>query len=447
MDSVNDIVLGTVLASRDMQISLALYAVVLLLCGWLLVRKRYLMLLLWPVLIYFCGPALSSLFAAAPTLGQYIFPELTSWETLVIFLYFMGLIAIDLIFDISSVIETSVNAHAIRQLAASPMFAVIYLVTTFAALLLQCKLLLQFGTILSGNYAYWASLDSDAASYWGFLAGLYEIVFLCVVLLLLSNYRGTAKFLYLALYAATALLRVAGGTRLVLVKELAFIVILLYLQGRIRWRQLAVAAVATVLGGTVIGLLRAGGTAWGFVGPLYGVAMESALNALTFNIAYQSYLLGAIHVTSQFAHAFMFSAVNAVPSFLRTGVSQADLDALSPYTSGLYTGFDTFSPVGGMSGFATLVYAMGNPFVGVALLVATLGMVLRWTPPNRLKEILVLVFVINAIHFWRDALDISVKLVVQDMLCALIFLYIPAVRAHLAETRLGLPESPSRPGQ
>ena len=433
MGVTSSVLIETVLASPTVQIGLAMFALVLVLCGWLLVMRRYVILLLWPVVIYFCGPVLTSVFASAPALGQYIFASATLWETLVIFLYFVGFIAVDIVFDVSSVIRASIHVPFVRQLAASPMFTVVFAASTITAIALQCKLLLQFGTIFSGHYVYWADEGQAPVSYWGFLAGLYEIIFLCVVLLLLSNYRGTAKLLYLAIYAATAVLRVIGGTRLVLVKEIAFIVMLLYLEGKIKWRRLVAAAAVLVFSGTVVGLMRSSEATGGFLGPLYGVAMESALNALSFNIAYEAYLHGGMSVVTQAAHALAYSAANAIPSFLRFGFDKADMNAIDPYVAGLTAGVDSVSPVGGMSGFATLVYVVGNPFLGVALLVPTLGMLLRWTPGSRLKHIAVLVFCLNAIHFWRDGLDISVKLIVQDVLCALLFLYIPAVRAETSD--------------
>lgn len=434
MGVTSSVLIETVLATPAVQAGLAMFALVLVLCGWLLVMRRYVILLLWPVVIYFCGPVLTSVFASAPALGQYIFPSDTLWETLVILIYFVGFIAVDLVFDVSAAIRTSVHAGFMRQLAASPMFTVVFVTAAITAIALQCALLAQFGTIFSGHYAYWADEGLAPVSYWGFLAGLYEIIFLCIVLLLLSNYRGTARFLYLAVYLATALLRVIGGTRLVLVKEIAFIVLLLYLERKIKWRQLVIATTVLVLAGTVVGLMRTGGAAGGFLGPLYGVAMESALNALSFNIAYEAYLHGGMSVVTQAGHAFVYSAVNAIPSFLRFGFDKADLSAIDPTLAALTAGVDTASPVGGMSGFATLVYVVGNPFVGVALLVPTLGMLLRWTPGSHLKHIAVLVFCLNAIHFWRDGLDISIKLVVQDVLCVLLFLYVPAVWGKTSET-------------
>jgi len=432
MGDLRDIATQALFASETFRIALALFACVCALCCWLLVTRRYLILLLWPVLIYFCGPALTDVFVAAPALGQFIDQNTLVAETVVMFLYFFGLVAMDLIFDLSAVIQSSIHSRTVSQLARSPVFFLIYLGTALVAIVLQINVLREYGSILSGSYAYWASLGDPSAWYWGFLAGLYEMVFLCLVLLLLSDVRGRMRGFYIAIYCGTALLRVLGGTRLILVKELAFILILLYLERKIRWRQLVTTAGLIIIMGSAIGLMRGGGTAAGFLGPLYGVAMESGLNALSFDIAYQVQAAGAINVVDQAFQALQFTALSAVPSFLRFGVTPEQLQGLTPYFVASGLGFNTVSPVGGMSGFATLIYVVGNPFLGVVLLVAALATLIRWTPHSRLKELLMLVFAINAIHFWRDGLDISVKNLLQDLLCALLFMYVPVIRVRSA---------------
>jgi hypothetical protein len=420
-----------------------LFLAVCLLCYWLLSRRRYVILFLWPVLIYFYGPLLTSFFVGVPSLENYVFPENILAETLIMFAYFLGLIVADYAFDLSRLIRSSIYNPTVQRLASSPMFLPTYAATSLIAIVLQVDMLRQYGTVLSGSYAYWNTLgDAAATSRWGFVAGLYEIIFLCFVLFLLSGQRGKWRVVVVAIYAVTALLRVLGGTRLILVKELAFILILLFLRGNISRRLLVGAGVLTVLAGSAVGLLRAGGGAGGgLLGPLYGVAMESALNAMSFNIAYQVQVGGGIDSAHQLWQTLQFVLISVVPSFLRLGVQQADLDVLNPYLIGqATTGFDTTSPVGGMSGFATITYVTGYPLAGALLLVLLISLLLRYVPRSRLKQLAVLVFSVNAIHFWRDSIDISTKLFMQDMICALLFLYIrPAltVRASVLPPHVG----------
>ena len=97
-------------------------------------------------------------------------------------------------------------------------------------------------------------------SYWGFLAGLYEVMFVFVVLFLLSEQPSKLlNILVVGLYVLAAALRVAGGTRLLLIKELAVILIVFYMRGKIKGGRLAVMAVSVVILGSVVGLLRSSG--------------------------------------------------------------------------------------------------------------------------------------------------------------------------------------------
>jgi hypothetical protein len=109
---------------------------------------------------------------------------------------------------------------------------------------------------------------------------------------------------------------------------------------------------------------------------------------------------------------------------MRFWISQPQLDALSPYNAALAFGFDTTMPVGGMSGFATLCYISSYPMLMSVCLAMTIGFFFRYAPATNLKRIVILVFCINSIHFWRDPMDIAIKLVVQGVVCALVLLAI-----------------------
>jgi len=97
---------------------------------------------------------------------------------------------------------------------------------------------------------------------------------------------------------------------------------------------------------------------------------------------------------------------------------------LSPYNAAFAVGFDTYMPVGGMSGFATLCYISSYPMLMSVWLAMTIGLFFRYTPASNLKRIVILIFCINSIHFWRDPIDIAIKLVVQGVVCALVLLAI-----------------------
>lgn len=408
---------------------LGLFLVVCLICWRLVQRKRYVLLLLWPVLIYFCGPTLTALFADIPSLGRYVFAESAMAETLILFAYVAAFYVADRVFDLSALIGAAFSSPQIQALARSPVFLLIYLPVTLVAIALQIRMFLELGlAITGGQYGMDAHVEG-LIPYWGFLAGLYEIVFLFVVLFLLSEQRGTRRLVVVGAYVLAGALRLAGGTRLLLIKEIAVIVIIFYMQGKIGGRRLALTAAIVMVVGSVVGLLRAheGGLGSEIPGPVFALVMESGLNALTFNIAYQAQLSGFIAHHQQVLNTIQFVLMSAMPTFLRFGVDQTQLDGLSPYNAAL-SGFDTYSPVGGMSGFATLCYLTSYPLLATLALVMAIGCLLRYTPKGHYKHILVVVFCINAIHFWRDPIDIAVKNFVQDVLCALVLLYIPAPR-------------------
>jgi hypothetical protein len=416
MDSVS-------LDSNVMGVCLGLFLVVCVLCVALLQLKRYILLFLWPVIIYFCGPLITSIFSDAPVLRNYFFPEAVITETVIIFAYFVFFVVIDIFLDISSSVRSCFNGPAIAGLAQSTVFLLIYVSAITVATILQMVMLAQFGSVFSGAYV---GSRLEEIPFWGFLAGLYEIIFLCFVLFLVSGQKSKLRVFVIALYVMTAALRVAGGTRLILIKELAVICILLYLRGQIKRSRLVLVASIIVVMGSVIGFFRAHGElVSNLFGPLYGVAMESGLSALTFNVAYQVQESGYVADHGEFLNTVEFVALSAIPSFLRVGVTQADLDQMSPYGEA-HAQFDTESPVGGMSGFATICYLSSYPLLSTLTLVLILSLLVKLTRQGSIKEILVVVMSINAIHFWRDPIDIAVKNVVQDVVCALTLLYLPA---------------------
>ena len=276
------------LRSSLFEVTGVLFLIVCLLCIRLLRRRSLLLLLVWPVLIYFWGPTITSLFANAPVLRRYVFMSSLIPETLLMFIYVAGLCCLDYFFNLSHSIRKCVSSPSVVGLARSPIFLPIYLATTALAVTLQLVILHRFGSALGGGPYVMSLVSEGYIPYWGFLAGLYEIIFLFVVLYLLSGQRSRLRFLVLGLYVFAAALRLAGGTRLILVKEIAVILIIAHAQGRIKTRKLLLTGALVVVLGSVVGLLRSSGAnPFAFLGPIYGLVMESGLNALTLNIAYQ----------------------------------------------------------------------------------------------------------------------------------------------------------------
>jgi len=411
------------------ELAAGLFLIVCFLCYRLLQKRRYLILLLWPVVIYFCGPAVTMMFEDAPVLGRYVFSRNVTAETLLMLTYVVGLVLADWFLDISAVIRSSFQSESIRQLARSPLFLWIFVPAALAAAALQTKMLLDFGSIFSGVYTL-SFVDEGLIPYWGFLAGLYEIIFVLFVLFILGGQKAGLRWVVIGLYALTAALRVASGTRMILVKELAVVLILFDLEGSIRRSRLVIASLVIVVAGSAVGLARGGGGVGAFLGPLFGIGMESGLNALTLNVAYQVQDSGYVMHHANIQDTLEFVAVSAIPKFLRFGITPAALDALSPYNAALGYGFDSYQPVGAMSGFATLCYLSSDPFLATVALVAGIVLFLKLAPGGPLKQIVTLIFCISALHFWRDPIDIAVKNTLQGVLCAVALGCLPAFRSR-----------------
>lgn len=404
-------------------VAFSLFLVVVFCCYRLMQKRNYLILIVWPILIYFCGPALTMLFADAPVLKKYVFPETVLAETLMFLAYFVALLVADKLFDISSMMRISISSPAVRRLTHGPAFQIIFGTVVALALFLQIKLLAEFGSLLSGSYVI-EEVAEGLIPYWGFLAGLYEVIFLLFVLFLLSG-RHSRRYqsIVIGIYLVTAVLRAFGGTRLVLINELAVLVIIFHLRERVSTRRLVILASAALLVGSALGFLRSQDTSnVAFLGPAYGIVMEGGLNALTLNIAYKVQESGFVSENGDALRTLAFVALSAIPSFARFGVTQSDLDALSPYALPVDFGFDTAWPVGSMSGFATLCYLCSYPILASVILALTIGLLFRYAPAGNLKRIVILVFSVNAIHFWRDPIDISTKLVVQGIVCAIVLM-------------------------
>ncbi|GAA0751525.1 hypothetical protein LRH25_14715 [Ideonella azotifigens] len=406
-------------------ILIALGAFVLL--SWQTVRylqmRNYVILLIWPAFIYMIGPAATLMFVDAPVLSRYVDERRIDAQTLLMLWYLVVLVLVDRALNLSAELRRAINGEQVASLSSSVIFPGLFVTSVVLASIFQIHLLNSFGTVLSGAYI----LNSyEDIPYWGFVAGLYEIIFLCFILVLLGKHPSRPMWtLYVGMYAFTTLLRVMGGTRLVLIKELAIMIILLYLRGSISGRKLVIVGAIVVSIGSGVGLLRSGGGGeeMNVLGPVYGLVMESALNALTLGIADSVNQSGAVGHSGSAATTASWLTLAVIPSFLRLGMSEDDMTALSPYNLALSAGFDSWAPVGGMSGFATIDYITSYPHVFLFVMVTLFAVWFRSLRDGPFKQIFGLVSMTCAIHFWRDPADISFKLLVQGMIiCGILWL-------------------------
>jgi len=390
--------------------------------------RNYVILLIWPAFIYLIGPAATLMFADAPVLGRYVDEHRIDAQTLLMVWYLACLVVADKFTGLSATFRRAINGEVLARLSASPFFPWLFAGAVVAASVFQIYILATFGTIFSGVYLL---ENYDDIPFWGFVAGLYEIIFLCFILALLGRRPNRWLWsLYIGMYGFTTVLRVIGGTRLVLIKELAIMIILLYLRGSISGRKLMIVGAIVVSIGSGVGLLRSGGGSEGanFLGPVYGLVMESALNALTLGIADTVNESGAVERSGSATTTAGWLTLSVVPSFLRFGISEEDMTSLSPYNLALSAGFDSWAPVGGMSGFATIDYITSYPHVFLFAMVTLFAVWFKSLRDGPFKQMFGLVSMTCAIHFWRDPADISFKLLVQGMIICYVLWLLPQQR-------------------
>ena len=331
----------------------------------LTIKKDYTCLLLWPILIYLIGPLMTSLFSNHPVLSRYVDSNRSNILTFQMFWYFELTIFFSYVFKLSNCLKVNLSGRTLFYLSSSQLFPIIFYFSILFSSILQIHLISTVGSIFTGSYVL-ENLEEYGISYWGFLAGLYEITFISFILLLIGQ-KPTKKnwYLYIFFYVFTTFLRLLGGTRLVIVKEIIFIILLLYLKNSLSLKRLFIIVFGVLFLGTLIGLLRGGSgdPLADILGPLYGLIMESALNALTLSIADIVNQSGFVSSNGNLFYSIIFFSINMIPSFLRFGLSDTFINSFNPANMALDYGFDTIAPVGGMSGFATINYLTSYPFV------------------------------------------------------------------------------------
>ena len=109
-------------------------------------KKRSVLLLIWPVLIYFCGPTMTAMFADHPVLSRYVFADAALAETLIMFAYVAGLYVADRALNLSGAIRASFSSPEIRSLARSPIFLLLYIPVAIVTVILQVKILHDLGS-------------------------------------------------------------------------------------------------------------------------------------------------------------------------------------------------------------------------------------------------------------------------------------------------------------
>jgi hypothetical protein len=268
-------------------------------------------------------------------------------------------------------------------------------------------------------------VNSDELAVWGFLSGLYDIGLTCLFAVILSDQK-KPSYGYAALYGGALILRILGGTRLILIKDIAVLLYVLFCRGRISLRMAGYVTVGLILFGTAVGVARGSGGASDRFGPAASILAEAGLSALTLNIAYDYYQSNAPDKPS-LLQSSEFILESVAPTFLVNTVTDKKklVDKVNPYNAVLTFGYDTSSPVGAMSLFASLIYVVGSPWLGTLLVVFLLVVVVKVRFNRVVKSAVLFSFALNALNFWRDPFEISLKIIVQTII-VLLFIYAAA---------------------
>jgi len=85
-----------------------------------------------------------------------------------------------------------------------------------------------YGNIFTGSYLNNAAPGDTSGNQpisWGLLGGLYELYFSCTIVIFISKKDKSIFSKETAFYSLVLLLRLLGGTRLILIKELSVLFI------------------------------------------------------------------------------------------------------------------------------------------------------------------------------------------------------------------------------
>ena len=393
----------------------SLYFLNLIIILRLFYTKNFLVILVWPIGIYSIGPYISYAYLYAPWLSNYIFPENFLEETELFTVFLILIVILDKFFHLGNVLRRYVLGRHIVSVGSSKLMRVCFYISGLAAAFFQIALMTQRGSILTGNYVQSAIPSAggdDQPIAWGVLGGLYEVFFACTVVLFIARRERSPFSKDAAFYSLVLLLRLLGGTRLILVKELSVLLFIMVAQKRVRVFFVGLAAVAVVVLGSLVGSARTNGGAGEF-GPLSSLVYESSFAALTLNIAdniahdpsaYQYYRPGDVVADL---------VASLVPSFIRNiFVPETKDRELNMATE---AGFDTASPVGAMELFSSSIYIFLNPWVAPLLYPVLLWAIIKTRYNLKIKSYLLLSIFIESLNTWRDPFEVSLKIILQSV--------------------------------
>ena len=381
-------------------------------------------LIWWPILLYIPGPgAIFLLFADHAAFGNYFSRLSVFWATLG-FVLGIALYFITLSKPVCHLLEqnlVSVRASALSNGNLLPLYA-LGIICMGAQAILMAK---TGASIASGAYVLGGGAFEENSALFTFSAGLYEI-FAALAgfrLLAVHDWNGTNRR-FLLFTGLVLALRMFGGTRLIILKLVAFSLLLAYVTGRIQRRTVLLSGASFAALLMLVGNLRSGDGE--DVRQLaFLLLAEPALGSLSatfvtdfaidkgdwFNPGFLADAVGyAIFVMIHLLPTAIYSAMGGTITLLGDwGYYRTAAAPFYPFATIIAeTGVETVSPVGGQSLIALGVAIFG--VAGAALIVpAIIGGL--WAIGRALTRFvpIMLIVAFEAPSIFRDSTEIFVK--------------------------------------
>jgi hypothetical protein len=387
----------------------------------------------WPIVLYIPGPlAIYVLFSGHPSFANYFSPESIVVSTLALvggFLLYVLFLEKRLARQLREDLAEVARSPAVN----GTKWPLVLLGVLCAAT--QVMLIRDTGaSLLSGGYVLADGSFADNSTLFTLTAGLYEIFAALLALRLVAVKPSARKDgLFLLLSFAVLALRMLGGTRLIVLKVVLFVVILQLLRGNISKKAATVSALVFGILLMVVGSLR-GSEAEEGANLLFLLFAEPALGNLsaTFVTGYfmdHGVLFNPSALLDSIGY-LIFIAVHLLPNVIYQALGGGIVllgdwgyyrswgEALYPFRGVLAeTGLATVSPVGGQSIIALGVALFG--YAGAGLIVPFIYGGFSWLRsilPKAMPLVLILGF--EAPSVFRDSTEILVK---QVFIIAIVF--------------------------
>lgn len=387
----------------------------------------------WPIVLYIPGPlAAYLLFSEQNYFADFVSPKSVFVSSLVLvggfFLYRISLgkrLARQVRFDIAQIRKSSVINGTVWPLV---LLGLLCAVT-------QLLLIRDTGaSLVSGSYVLGEDKFAENRTLFTLTAGLYEIFAAILALRIVGaklTFRRDGLFLLFAF--AVISLRMFGGTRLIVLELVLFIVVVRVLEGRLSKKVAALSAAGFAVILMVVGSLRGSEAADGS-NILFLLFAEPALGNLSATFVTSYYLDHGVPFNPNAILDSLGYVVFVVIHLLPNAIYQAlggDIILLGDW--GYYrswgapffpfrdilasTGLDTVSPVGGQSVIALGVALFG--YAGAVLIVPLTYGVFSWLRsmlPRSMPLILILGF--EAPSVFREGTELVAK---QVFIIAVVF--------------------------